>query len=284
MHLRTLRKSGQNLLALLLAPHLYWRWSRQRQSYPALEVSYNGQLVSAQRHRKKYLCRYWSIARRLRALVDHYARLAQLPCTWTQDLLDHRHIALCEIPLKSGEQLSLSLEPSAFAKEGEVGLFLRGATGERLYSLSFCLGAGQLMIGGLQGPAPGVEEGLVKWLGKEMHGLRPKNLLVTALYVLADCMGGLRILGIGDTAHTCSHKLKSSYDLFWQELHGELYERHWYRLPERESERDIAEVKSQRRSEFRRREALRAGVVNDIRQAWQLATAAQGSLKRPPAS
>jgi len=277
MQLRSLRKSAQKVLALVSAPRLHWQWSRQRQRHPLLNVPYKGQLVSARRHRKTYLCRHWSIARRLRALHEHYQRLEQLPGACAQRLLAHQAIVLCDVELKGGERLHLSLEPSEFAKEGELGLFLRDALGERLYSLSFCLGRDGILIGGLQGPRPSVEEGTVKWLGKEMHGLRPKNLLISAIYELARCLGIAPLLGIRDAAHSCSDKLRSSYDAFWLELHGQPHEQHWYRLPEREPERDIAEVKSQRRSEFRRREALRETLVNDIRQAWTLAAASEAA-------
>ncbi|MBB4862523.1 uncharacterized protein VirK/YbjX [Pseudomonas nitritireducens] len=275
MHLRSLRNSIQKVVALATAPHLHWQWARQRQRHPLLDVSYKGQTISARRHRKTYLCRHWNIARRLRALHEHYQRLEQLPPAWAERLFGLRSIALCDVELKGGGQLHLSLEPSEFAKEGELGVFLRDALGERLYSLSFCLGKDCILIGGLQGPRPSVAEGTVKWLGKEMHGLRPKNLLISALYELSRCLGGASILGISDAAHSCSDKLRSSYDSFWLELHGVPYEHCWYRLPELEAERDIAEVKSQRRSEFRRREALRDHAVAEIRRAWGLALAAE---------
>jgi uncharacterized protein VirK/YbjX len=274
MHLRSLRNSAQKVVALVSAPRLHWLWSRQRELHPTLNVAYKGLPISARRHRKTYLCRHWSIARRLRALHEHYRRLEQLPASWSQRLFGHQGIALCDVELKGGEWLYLSLEPSEFAKEGELGLFLRDATGERLYSLSFCLGKDCILIGGLQGPRPSVEAGTVKWLGKEMHGLRPKNLLVSALYELSRCLACSLILGVSDAAHSCSDKLRSSYDTFWQELHGVSHEQHWFRLPESEPARDIAEVKSQRRSEFRRREALRDSVLADIRQAWALDVAA----------
>ena len=277
MHLRSLRNAAQKVVALITAPRLHWLWSRQRERYPALNASYKGQLIPARPHRKAYLCRHWSIARRLRALHEHYRQMDQLPAAWSQRLLRHLGIALCDVELKGGEWLHLSLEPSEFAKEGELGLFLRDVAGERLYSLSFCLGKACIMIGGLQGPRPSVEEGMVKWLGKEMHGLRPKNLLISALYELARCLGCPLILGISDAAHSCSDKLRSSYDTFWQELHGVAHEQHWYRLPECEPARDIAEVKSQRRSEFRRREALRDAALAQIREAWLLDRATQGT-------
>ncbi|WP_447752634.1 VirK/YbjX family protein [Pseudomonas nicosulfuronedens] len=269
MRWKSIRKGGQRALAATFFPYLHWRWSRCIQGLPALSVSYKNGLPPAQKHWRKYLCRHWSVRRRLAALLEHYSQLDCLPGSWKERLLALGPVSLCQVPLKSGEALEVLLEPSDFYREGELGLYMRNGEGERLYSLSFTFGkGGQLLIGGLQGPRTTMDEGTVKWLGKEMFGLRPKNLLLTVLYTLGEQMGGRQLLGISDAAHTCSHKLKSSYDTFWQEAQASRHDRHWYRLPEREPVRDIAEVKSQRRSEFRRREALREEVSSAIRQAW----------------
>lgn len=270
MRWKTIRKTGQLALAAALFPRLHWRWSRCIAHMPVLSESYRGGLPPARKHWRKYLCRHWSVRRRLAALLEHYSQLQCLPGSWRDKLLALGAVHLSRVPLKSGDALEVLLEPSDFYREGELGLYLRNADGERLYSLSFSLGKnGQLLIGGLQGPRTTMDEGTVKWLGKEMFGLRPKSLLLTALYTLGEQMGGRRLLGISDTAHTCSHKLKSSYDAFWLEVQGNRHDRHWYRLPEREPERDIAEVKSQRRSEFRRREALREEIACSIRKVWE---------------
>jgi uncharacterized protein VirK/YbjX len=208
-------------------------------------------------------------------LVEHYARIDRLPPGWREALLDHHRIALCDIALKSGGALHLSLEPSEFGREGEMGLYLRTSDGERMYSLSFSLAPGlRMLIGGLQGPRPTVEAGTVKLLGKEMFGLRPKSLLLTALYTLGELMGCRQLLGVADAAHVGAGKLKSSYDLFWREAQGTPCERWWFLLPSSEPTRDIAEIKSQRRSEFRRREALRETLVQGIRASWAEAASA----------
>lgn len=270
MRWKTIRKGGQRALAATLYPYLHWRWSRCIQLMPVLSQSYRNGLPPAQKHWRKYLCRHWSIRRRLAALLEHYSQLDCLPGVWREKLLALGAVPLSRVPLKSGDTLEVLLEPSDFYREGELGLYLRNGEGERLYSLSFTFGKnGRLLIGGLQGPRTTMDEGTVKWLGKEMFGLRPKSLLLTALYTLGEQMGGRQLLGISDAAHTCSHKLKSSYDAFWLEVQANRHDRHWYRLPEREPVRDIAEVKSQRRSEFRRREALREEVAGSIRQAWE---------------
>ncbi|WP_017519389.1 VirK/YbjX family protein [Pseudomonas nitroreducens] len=270
MRWKTIRKGGQRALAATLYPHLHWRWSRCIQLMPVLSQSYRNGLPPAQKHWRKYLCRHWNIRRRLAALLEHYSQLDCLPGAWREKLLALGAVPLSRVPLKSGDTLEVLLEPSDFHREGELGLYLRNGEGERLYSLSFTFGKnGRLLIGGLQGPRTTMDEGTVKWLGKEMFGLRPKSLLLTALYALGEQMGGRQLLGISDAAHTCSHKLRSSYDAFWLEAQGNRHDHHWYRLPEREPVRDIAEVKSQRRSEFRRREALREEVAGSIRRAWE---------------
>lgn len=270
MRWKTIRKTGQRALAATLFPYLHWCWSRRIQLMPVLSESYQDGLPPAQKHWRKYLCRHWSVRRRLAALLEHYSQLDCLPGAWREKLLALGPVHLSLVPLKSGDALEVLLEPSDFYREGELGLYLRNGDGERLYSLSFTLGKnGQLLIGGLQGPRTTMDEGTVKWLGKEMFGLRPKSLLLSALYTLGEQMGGRQLLGISDAAHTCSHKLKSSYDAFWLEAQAKRHDRHWYRLPEREPVRDIAEVKSQRRSEFRRREALREEIAEAIRKAWE---------------
>ena len=270
MRWKNIRKACQRGLSVVTSPVLHWRWARHVRNTPALTVNYKDGIPVVRRHWRKYLCRYWSVSRRLTALVEHYAELGCLPRAWQEQLLALNTVPLCQITLKGGDVLELLLEPSEFFQEGELGLYLRDHQGERMYSLSFCLGRDrQLHIGGLQGPRTTVKEGTVGWLGKEMHGLRPKNLLLSALYTLSEQMGGRQLLGISDAAHTCSHKLKSSYDEFWREVQGSPHDRHWYRLPEREPVRDIAEVKSQRRSEFRRREALREEIAGSIRKTWE---------------
>lgn len=271
-------RSVDKCIAMMQSPLMFWRWRERVTGDHRLWVSYKNQAVVALRHRKSYLCRDWRISARLRVLSEHYARLGRLPVVWSERLLAHQAIAICEVALKSGDALLLSLEPSEFGKEGEMGFYLRTADGERMYSISFSFAPGErVLIGGLQGPRPTVEEGIVKSLGKEMFGMRPKNLLLTALYTFAELAGCKQLLGVSDMAHVFSGRLKSSYDLFWREVQGTPVDHSWYRLPDSEPLRDIAEVKSQRRSEFRRREALREKLVQDIRASWCAAAAEAGA-------
>ena len=58
--------------------------------------------------------------------------------------------------------------------------------------------------------------------------------------------------------------MKSSYDTFWQECSATKTPDGWFQLPTQEPVRDIESVKSQRRAEFRRREALRDAMTQEI--------------------
>lgn len=269
-----LREACQRGLAVATAPNLHRRWKRYVQLNPELNKQYMGGPPAAQRHWRTYLCRSWGTRRRLATLLEHYTQLESLPGDWRKRLLALQPVSLCQVPLKGGDALELLLEPSDFFREGDLGLYLRDSSGERMYSLNFSFGGeGKLFISGLQGPRTTVKEGMVGWLGKEMFGLRPKNLLLTSLYTLSEQLGGRQLLGISDASHPRARKLKSSYDAFWLEAQACRHDRHWFRLPEREPVRDIAEVKSQRRSEFRRREALREEVAAAIRKAWEQSAA-----------
>jgi uncharacterized protein VirK/YbjX len=72
-------------------------------------------------------------------------------------------------------------------------------------------------------------------------------------------MGAERILGIGNQAHPFASrkKIKADYDAFWLENGGVADTHGFYAMSVLEPLRSESMVESKRRSEFRRREALR---------------------------
>ncbi len=77
-------------------------------------------------------------------------------------------------------------------------------------------------------------------------------------------MGAERVLGIGNEAHPFASrkKIKADYDGFWQENGGVADTQGFYAMPVHESVRSELTVESKRRSEFRRREALRSAACD----------------------
>ncbi|MGO1238468.1 MAG: VirK/YbjX family protein [Hafnia alvei] len=216
----------------------------------------------------KYLNRKWSGKQKLRTamktldVIEHAFSRKALEILYSAD---NDGIVLADIELKSGDIAQLKLMRSRFTREGDLGLYLFNENQEDVYGLTFSFGPkGELYLSGLQGPNTENGAEIVKSMTKLMHGMRPKNLLISALYALAQHFHISTIAGVANKAHIKSQHLKSSYDNFWLECGGELNRQGWYCLPKSEPERDIETVKSQHRSAFRKREALREGVTDAV--------------------
>lgn len=254
-------------------PLRYWQYYYQcKHSLIARMIAEkDNTLALTMRPCNKYLHRGWSSLQRIEAasatlhILDHY--------------FDHRHSAqlfvaeakgmlLANISLKTGEQAQIRLMHSRYVREGELGLYLFAEGYDQpLYSLTFSFGEGGklLYLTGLQGPCSATGQELVREMTKALHGIRPKNLLLSASYAMAENFGIEHIYGICDDYQIKHHQLKCSYDSFWQELASQQQPAGWYQLPRYEAQRSIEEVASKHRSAFRKREALRQQMIRDIR-------------------
>lgn len=257
---------------LVSHPVLYWRYFQLCQrSLIAQQVSQRKEVVSlAARPFNKYLNKHWTIKQKLASMSTTLQRLDQsidprfIPTLFSDTSTG---LTIATLELKNDEQATLRLMHSRFVREGEMGLYLFAPKSEApLYSLTYSFDATgkTLYLCGLQGPKPGEGQDQVRAITKAMFGLRPKNLLLSAAYALADSYEVEKICGIADSHHIKSHHLKSSYDAFWAEVTPEVDGQGWYQLPRQEAERNVEQVESKHRSAFRKREALRQQMALDI--------------------
>ncbi|EPL9571677.1 DUF535 family protein [Providencia rettgeri] len=216
----------------------------------------------------KYLHKTWSGKQKL--LTANYT-LDLIEKTFSPEAIEkmfstkREGLTVANIELKSGDFAQLTLIYSQYPREGDLTLHLRNETGDDIYLMSFSFGPeGQLYVCSLQGPSTDQSVEQVRLITKQMHGMRPKNLLMSAVYAVAAYFKVTSIQGISNNSHIKSQHLKSSYDTFWQECNATLTSDGWYQLPLQEPIRDIESVKSQRRAEFRRREALRDAMSQEI--------------------
>jgi len=216
----------------------------------------------------KYLHKTWSGKQKL--LTANYT-LDLIEKTFSPETIEkmfstkREGLTVANIELKSGDFAQLTLIYSQYPREGDLTLHLRNETGDDIYLMSFSFGPeGQLYVCSLQGPSTDQSVEQVRLITKQMHGMRPKNLLMSAVYAVAAYFKVTSIQGISNNSHIKSQHLKSSYDTFWQECNATLTSDGWYQLPLQEPIRDIESVKSQRRAEFRRREALRDAMSQEI--------------------
>lgn len=223
--------------------------------------------VLVERYQHRYISKAWSKARRLQAVRDHYDfALARFPRPLFHTLYRERQVVIGRVTLRDGAPLSLILKaPIRRGREGEISLSLTDQNGLQISyaQFSFIDGGKTIVVGCLQGAANKAGPDVVRDMTRQCHGLRPKNLLLSMVRALAEAFDVERVLGVSNQAHVfagIANKVKADYDAFWIEADGSLTEDGFYALPPRDPVRCETLVESKRRSEFRRREALRREV------------------------
>lgn len=146
--------------------------------------------------------------------------------------------------------------------EGELCIQLSDAGDHPIYRLILSVidDRPTIAIGCIQGPGGQNGKDVVRDLTKNMHGMRPKQLMLSLAYAFAQHFGIQRILAVSNTAHPLRRardRFQADYDAFWLEQKGSDLGDGWFMLPEALGRKSEAEVPSNHRSAFRRREAMR---------------------------
>lgn len=230
-----------------------------------------------ERHFHRFINLGWNRQQRLRALSQHYDFVREaMPAHLLRAVYVEGQALLGQLALKDGRKLILSLRPPiVMGCEGELCIQLGDEQGHALYRVvvSVVDDARTLVIGCLQGPAGEDTRELVRELTRNMHGLRPKCLMLSLARVLVQQWGVTRILAVGNAAHPLRNARRhfvADYDTFWQEQQGRAVDGGWFELPLLAERKSEAEVPSNHRSAFRKREALREQAEHILRDALQV--------------
>ncbi|GGA25612.1 VirK/YbjX family protein [Dyella nitratireducens] len=217
-----------------------------------------------ERHMHRYVNAHWHRRDRLTYLQQHYRfAKAHLPSGLYELVYAMGHASLGSLTAKDGSLLTLCLRPPIYKGcEGELCLQLCDVNEEPLYSIVFSIAdeLPALMIGCLQGPRGDHAKDVVRELTRILHGMRPKQLMLSLVYTFARHYGIERMVAISNDAHPLRRSgrpLFSDYDAFWEEQRGQRIGGGWYALPASLPHKSEAEVPSNHRAAFRRREALR---------------------------
>lgn len=180
---------------------------------------------------------------------------------------------LAQISGKSGKPYQITLGPAgSFQKEGELKLGLE-QDDKTLLALAFTSGTSDhrpaFLIGCLQGNPDEGNRDAIKEATKEMHGLRPRKLLLAALQALAAAHGTGSILAVSDRQHVYRHWRKrreifQSYDAMWSDLDGAEGPDGLFELPAKLEQKPLTEYPSNKRSGIAKRNALEQQVFVDI--------------------
>jgi uncharacterized protein VirK/YbjX len=227
-----------------------------------------------------YIHKDWDADRRFASITKHYALLKNLPSFL--DVSNGEPKIIVNLGAYS-ENTSIILDkPSWFVREGEIvlNIFLDDL---RVMSLAFCLGQDNnetiLYVGGIQGIHNGIASDkslkTIKQLTKNFHGLRPRSFVITILKMIALKIGATKILAIDQThRHHWHPYFKSSakslsltnYDEIWKEHEGIACKDGFYLLKPSKAHKDLREIESKKRSQYRKRYEMLDDVAHKISQ------------------
>jgi uncharacterized protein VirK/YbjX len=262
------REAAKYLARALCLPRMHAHYLRFVQGQPSMRAYRDRDPRLLERHLHRFVNRRWSRRDRLRALLSHYRFATSVfSAPWFEAIYAEGGAVLGRLALKDGRELLLCLRPPLFKGcEGELGIQLEEADGRVLYRIVVTVidDGRTLAIGCLQGPGGADAREVVRDLTRQMHGLRPKQLMLALACAFARRAGIGRVVGIANDAHPLSGRratgaFQADYDAFWLEQQGDrLAESGWFALPIDPPRKDEADVPSHHRAAFRRREALRA--------------------------
>lgn len=217
-----------------------------------------------ERHMHRYINVHWHRRDRLAYLLQHYRfAIAHMPSGLLEQVYAMGHACLGRLTAKDGSLLTLCMRaPIAKGCEGELYLQLCDAHEEPLYSIVFTVADERptIMIGCVQGPRGEHARDIVRELTRNLHGMRPKQFMLSLVYAFAQHYGIESVVAIGNDAHPlrrAGRALHADYDAFWEEQQGRRIGGGWYALPPSPPRKTLAQVPSSQRAAFRRREALR---------------------------
>ena len=274
----------RELLKLQLRARLQQRetrvWLQLLNSHPVFQdllQAYPRLVHKVYRH---YLSKSLSCRQRVALLVDHYRFILQQG--WGKLMVDAAHgaVLLGSLPGKAGTLYHLHLSSlSRMDREGEMVLQLTHGD-DLLYTVVFTFFGCRtrapmevgVRIGCIQGPKG--EDGLrrVREATRDLHGMRPKFLMLRLVRQLAWEHGCRSMILVGNDNRAVHHsarkngRLLADYNGVWQELGARARRDGDFELPcENLPAPMLAEIASKKRSEARKRHELTLAMTGILR-------------------
>jgi len=217
------------------------------------------------------------------ALIDHYDFVRRHGWTRLVRAAARAPVPLGQVAGRSGTVYRLELRAvDAMRREGEL-VFQLVQGDIALCACAFSLfraTRAQLGIGGLQGTnVPGGAD-LIRAATRDLHGLRPKHLLVKLVGALGHAAGCLTLLLVGNRNHAVRRarregKVHADYDGFWRACGAAARPDGDFELPCRPVlPPDLSAIPSSKRAAARQRYRLLAALQDDVLAALPLQPAA----------
>jgi uncharacterized protein VirK/YbjX len=212
-----------------------------------------------------YQCASWGPVERIRRMAQHFRALDRIGLPFPFSVRDK--MLLWDMDEYSPGVRIIMEQPKWLFREGMLALSLFCGQ-HRAYSLAFSLfGEGDrvgIFIGGLQGRSTEGSLERYKALTKSFHGLRPRDLLLDCLKMLAPAMNARRILAVSESHRYVHHPYfgghgdseHTDYDKVWEDRGGNRVAPSHFELPLALCSRPLDDVPSRKRAQYRRRNEM----------------------------
>lgn len=266
------------MLRSLLMPRLSREWMNELSQWSHLDTLLTRQPRLPVRLHRPYLAVNFSRHQVLNALRYHYTLLSEaMSSEELTTYLNTQALTLAQIEGKNGDTFTLELTMQInLDKEGDSTILMRNADGDVLAEMTFTLLDYQnlrtLFIGGLQGGKRDLPHEAIQNATKSCHGLFPKRLVMEAVCRFAERLHVDQILAVSNDVHIFrgeryqdkNKKILSDYDTFWEAVGGERDNEGYYHIPVAIARKDIAEIASKKRAEYRRRYELMDAIQSQM--------------------
>jgi len=277
---KPLLKRARFLLRALSQYRLHDAWLRLLEA-PGLRPMIQRQPLLAAKLQHRYVLSGLDSARRLGVACGHFdAFLRRVPPLLNAAIYSGTGLRLTEIATATAHyELRLLHLPHCW-QEGEVsiGLFEQDVL---ICTVTFVLGdayefasglprgESALMIGGIQGCQSEDGQDAFRRATKAMHGLRPFSLLMHAARAIAHALGATRLIAVADAGHALRYKrgkgrIRLSYDAIWLDHGATAVDTNVFDLGIATAPRDLADIPSHKRAQYRRRFALMESIDAEI--------------------
>lgn len=274
---RTQRSAIKERLKLILGAIVYpvqtRRWKNYIDQHALLRDLARAHPRVVHKIYRPYLNTGFSCADRVNVLIGHYERIFAAGMAELVDRAATYPVAVAAFAGKTGSPFQLELSSiNSGHREGELTLKLHHH-GNCVYMSSFVLltlhGMPSIALGSLQGLRSAEGAQVIKAATRELHGCRPKKLMVAAVRAVGDYFGCAQILLIGKQNLVTVNwrragRISANYDATWEEMGALRRADGNYELACRGAPPDLDAVASHRRAEARRLNALLASVRESV--------------------
>lgn len=167
-------------------------------------------------------------------------------------------------------------------REGDLSIKLLDQNNNIFYCITFNISGNEnightITVGGLQGPKSTEEtKEKIKYFTKKHHGLRPKDLMVRVLIIIANVWNVKQLLLVNSNSHVSQSKrfriskIKTDYNRHWESLNASRYNKNLYALSLVEVRKAPEDVKRSKRAMYRKRYQWLDELTEEISQKLSL--------------